>query len=165
MMVEMKLSGLDGVLATLQSLPAEIVSKRGGPVLAALRKGAQVILAEEKKALDRVTSNATASGKKESTGLLAKSLTIKRGKPPSGGNGERVIVTTRRVMYPRKGKPVSVRKTGQLLEWGSSRQPAESWVRSSFNAKAGEAITTVESELVKRIDAIVAKLAAQNQGR
>lgn len=165
MQVTVKLEGLEGVMATLQSLPSEVVSRRGGVVLAALRKGARIILLEEKKALDRVTSNATSSGKKESTGLLAKSLTIKRGKPPSGGNGERIIVTTKRVMYPRKGKPVSVRKTGALLEYGSSAQPSESWVRSSFNAKAAEAITTIEADLVKRIDAIVAKLAAQNQGK
>ena len=38
MKVEFKLQGVDGVLATLQSLPAEVVSKRGGPVKAALRK-------------------------------------------------------------------------------------------------------------------------------
>jgi hypothetical protein len=165
MIVTMELRGLDGVMKTLTELPAAVVSTRGGPVLAALRKGARVLLIEEQKALDRVTSNATVTGKKESTGLLRKSLTIKRGKPPAGGNGERVIVTTKRVMYPRKGKPVSVRKTGQILEYGAEHQVAEPWVRSSFNAKAAEAITTVESELVRRIDLIVKKLAAQNQGR
>jgi hypothetical protein len=52
--VEIQLTGLDGVLATLQSLPAEVVSKRGGPVKAALRKGALVILKAEKANLQAV---------------------------------------------------------------------------------------------------------------
>jgi HK97 gp10 family phage protein len=165
MRIDVELTGIDGVLNTLRSLPPEVVSKRGGPVLAALKKGARVILKQERLNLQSVTSNATASGKKESTGLLAKSLTVKRGRM-NGGNGERVIVTTKKAIYAgRVGKPVSVRKTGALLELGSSQQPAEPWVRPAFNAKAREAITTVETELVKGIDKIVKKLAQQNRGR
>lgn len=165
MRIELKLTGVDGVLDTLRSLPPEIVSRRGGPALAALRKGARVILKQERLNLQSVTSNETASGKQESTGLLAKSLTVKRGRM-TGGNGERVIVTTKKAIYKgRGGKPVSVRKTGALLELGSSQQPAEPWVRTAFNAKAREAITTVETELVQGIDKIVKKLAQQNKGR
>lgn len=166
MRVELQLHGLTGVLATLKSLPPELVSKRGGPVLASLRAGARVILKQEQRNLQAVVSNATASGKQESTGLLLKSLTIKRGKPPTGGKGERVLVTTKRLMYPDTGgKPVSVRKTAALLEYGSSQQPAEPWIKPAFNAKAREAIETIERDLVKRIDKIVKKLAAQNKGR
>lgn len=51
MKVEMKISGVDGVLNTLRSLPSEIVSKRGGPVKLALAKGARFLRDKEKAAL------------------------------------------------------------------------------------------------------------------
>jgi hypothetical protein len=159
--LEMKLTGVDGVIDTLNKLPAEIVSKRGGPALAALKKGAKVIDAARRDNLIRATSGATASGHSESIGLLLKSLQIKRGKSLEGSNGERVLLTVKRVTYPRSGdgKPVTTRKTGQLLEYGSEDQVAEPWVRPAAAAKAAEAITTVERELVAGIDRIVTKLA------
>ena len=43
MKVDVKLTGVAGVLKTLSSLPAEVVSKRGGPVKAALAKGARFL--------------------------------------------------------------------------------------------------------------------------
>lgn len=164
--VEMKLTGLNGVLETLKALPAAVVSKRGGPVKSALRKGALVILKQEKANLQAVTANTNDEGKRYSTGLLLKNLIASRGKAPTGGNGERYLVRVRRKTYPQKsGKPVTTLKTAQLLEYGSSQQPAEPWIRPAFNAKAAEAITTVERELVAGIDRIVKKLAAQNKGR
>lgn len=177
MKAEMKLTGLDGVLDTLKSLPPEVVSKRGGPVKSALRKGALVILKQEKANLQAVTSNATESGKRESTGFLLQNLIASRGKAPSSGKGERYLVRVRRKSYKRRAemaavgkkakKAVSVTtlKTAQLLEYGSSHQPAEPWIRPAFHAKAGEAISTVETELVKAIDRVVKKLAAANKGR
>lgn len=166
MKVEVKLTGINGVLDTLKQLPPEVVSKRGGPALAALRKGARVILNQEKANLQAVTANATESGKIESTGLLLKNLTVTRGKAPTEGKGERVLVRIRRKTYTRAGgKPVTTLKTANLLEYGSSQQPAEPFIRPAFSAKAAEAISTVERELVKGIDRIVKKLAAQNRGR
>lgn len=162
-MIEIRLSGLDGVLATLRSLPPSLVSRRGGPVLASLKAGARVILKAEQANLRAVTSNATASGKRESTGLLLKALTIKRGKAPSGGNGERVIITTKKKIYSdREGKPVSVRATAHWLEYGTESQPAEPFIRPAFNSKAREAISVIETDLLKRIKKIVITLAARN---
>ena len=166
MRVELQLHGLEGVLATLQSLPPEIVSKRGGPVKAALRKGALVILKAEQANLAAVTANATDDDKRLSTGFLSKNLIASRGKAPTSGKGERYLVRVRRKTYPdRKGKPVTTLKVAQLLEYGSSQQPAEPWIRPAFLSKAADVIRTVESELVKGIDRIVKKLAAQNKGR
>jgi HK97 gp10 family phage protein len=166
MKVELKLTGIDGVLDTLQSLPAEVVSKRGGPVKAALRKGALVILAAEKANLAVVTANATESGKRESTGLLAKNLIASRGKPPTGSKGERYLVRVKRRTYARAGgKAVTTLKTAQLLEYGSSKQPAEPWIRPAFISRAREAIATIESELHRGIERAVARLAARNKGR
>ena len=162
MKTEMKLTGVDGVLATLQALPPELVSARGGPVKLALAKGARVILAEAKKNL----RTSIAEGGEESTGLLEKNLVVTRGKPPSSGKGERYLVRVRRKAYPgrRDSKgAVTVRKTGALMEYGSSRQPAKPWLRPAFRAKAAEAITVTTSDLVRRLDLLVRRLAAQNR--
>lgn len=159
--VTLKLEGLDGVLDLLKRLPEETVSKRGGPVKAALRKGAVVILKQEQANLRAVTANATSSEKIESTGLLLKNLVVTRGKAPTSGKGERYLVRVRRKAYVRKGggKAVTTLQTANLLEYGSEKQPAEPWIRPAFAAKAEEAIRTVERELVKGIDRVVKKLA------
>lgn len=159
-LVEMKLTGLDGVLETLKQLPAEVVSKRGGPVLAALKKGAKVIQQQEKANLRAVIAATKDGAKAESTGLLEKNVVVTRGKAPSDGNGERVLVRVKRKSYPKKtGKAVTTLKTAHLLEYGSSHQPAEPWIRPAFASKAEEAIRTVERELAAGVNRIVAKLA------
>ena len=159
MKVEVKLTGLEGVLDTLKSLPPELVSKRGGPVLAALKKGAKVIQLQEKANLRAAIAHTTVDAKAESTGLLEKNLIVSRGKAPTNGNGERVLVRIKRKTYPgRSGKPVTTLKTAHLLEYGSSTQPAEPWIRPAFATKAEEAIRTVERELLAGIARVVAKL-------
>lgn len=164
MKIEIQLHGLDGVLDTLRSLPPEVVSKRGGPVRAALRKGALVILKQELANLQAVTAHATDQAKVLSTGFLAKNVVVTRGKAPRGTNGERYLVRVSRKGYPgRKG--VSTLKTAQLLEYGSSKQPAEPWIRPAAEGRAREAIETVERELLASIDRIVAKLARANAGK
>ena len=162
--VELKLTGLNGVLDTLRQLPPEVVSKRGGPVKASLRKGALVLLREAKLNLARATNDLDADGEESSTGLLQKNLIASRGKAPISGNGERYLVRVRRKTYPdRKGKPVTTLASANLLEYGSSQQPAEPWLRPAFQSKAEEAIRTVEKELVAGVDRIVKKLARQNR--
>lgn len=165
MKAEMKLEGLNGVLETLKSLPPELVSKRGGPVKAALRKAARVIHKQAMTNLERVTSNQTESGEQLSTGLLKKNLVVTRGKPPYGSKGERYLVRVRRKSYPRKGKTTTTLATANLLEYGSSQQTAEPWLRPAFHMKAQEAILTAQSELLKQIDKVVKKLANQNKGK
>jgi len=165
MQVEVKLEGLNGVLETLKSLPPEIVSRRGGPVKAALRKGARVIFKEAQMRLQTATANANEEGEKYSTGLLLKNLVVTRGKPPYSGKGERYLVRVRRKSYQRKGKSVTTLATANLLEYGSVKQTAEPWLRPAFQAKAAEAIRTTEAELLKQIDKVVKKLAQQNKGR
>jgi HK97 gp10 family phage protein len=162
MMVEIKLTGLDGVLDTLRSLPPAVVSKRGGPVRAALRKGAVVIYKQAYANLQAATANQSEESK-QSTGLLLKNLVVTRGKAPYDGRGERYLVRVKRKGYGRKD--VSTLKTANLLEYGSSTQPAEPFIRPAFSAKASQAIQTVEQELIKSIDRIVKKLAAQNKGK
>lgn len=156
-----KITGLDGVLDTLKALPAEVVSKRGGPVKSALRKGSLVILRQAKLNLARSTESLGEDD--TSTGLLQKNLVATRGKPPPGENGERYLIRVKRKKYIRRGATVTTQQTAEWLEYGTEKQPAEPWLRPAFNATAQQAITTTVTELRKGIDRIVNKLAKQNR--
>jgi hypothetical protein len=161
-MPDVKIEGADGVLALLRALPREVAAKNGGPVRKALRKGALVILkqAQSNLAISTAASDASGmfAGAAGSTGLLAKALTVTRGKAPASGNGERYIVRVLRKMYPdRSGKPVSTRATATWLEYGQPDQPAEPWLRPAFSAKAGEAISVTTTALVKDVEALARK--------
>ncbi len=163
--VEFKLTGFRGVLEMLESLPAEVVSKRGGPVKVALRTGARVLLKEARKNLRLVTSNATKEGD-PSTKLLVKNVIASRGKQPTGGNGERYLVRVRRKTYPdRSGKPTTTLKTAQLLEYGSEKQQAEPWLRPAFQAKRQAAVDAIDKALVPAIEKAVAKALQKGKGK
>lgn len=173
MKFEFDVQGLSGMLKTLELLPAEIVSRRGGPIKLALKKAAYVIRdEEERRFLSLVNQNKT----NETTGLLKGSFIVKRGRYSIDGKGEKYIVTVKRKIYSRsltsnikklgsgKVDVTTTLKTAQLFEWGSSHQPPRKFILPSFHAKAGEAVEVFKSELGRRIDVIVKKLAKQNQG-
>jgi len=152
MNVDFKIDGLEHTLSMLRQLPAEVVSNRGGPVKAALRKGARVIQRQVIANLKAVTAG------DDSTGLLEQSIKVTRGKPPSDGKGERYLVRVLRKTYPdREGRPTTTRKTANLLEYGSSKQPAEPFIRPAFASRAREAIEVTVSDLNKSIDKIAQK--------
>lgn len=161
-MVEMKIEGAAGIIETLNSLPPEVVSKRGGPVKLALAKGARLLRDEAKKNLRaQIARNGD-----ESTGLLEKNVIASRGKAPFGGRGERYLVRVKRKTYPgRTGKPVTTLKTANLLEYGSAHQPATPWLRPAFMSKRAQVVDVVIADLRRRIDLVVRKLAQQNKGR
>lgn len=162
MKVEVKLSGADGIISLLKSLPAEVVSKRGGPVKLALAKGARLLRDEARKNAQA----AIAQGGDESTGLLVPNIISSRGKAPTSGKGERYLVRVKRKTYPnRKGETVTTHKTAHLLEYGSSKQPATPWLRPAVQQKGAQVIDVIVTDLRSRLDKIVAKLAAQNRGR
>lgn len=169
MKVDMKVEGLNGVLETLQSLPSEVVSKRGGPVKLALAKAARVIRDQAKINLKA----AIALNGDESTGLLEKNVVVTRGKEPVGTKGERYLVRVRRKAYDgeklgkrqKAGKRVTTHKTASLLEYGSSHQPATPWLRPAVKQKGQQAIEVFTSDLNRRIEATVKKLAQQNKGK
>lgn len=165
MKIEMNVSGLNGVLETLQSLPAEVVSKRGGPVKLSLAKAARVIRDQAKVNLRKSIEY---NGHR-STGLLEKNVIVTRGKEPIGTKGERYLVRVRRKAYPGKkdkdGSSVTVRKTAAFLEYGSSTQPATPWLRPAVKQKGKEAINVFTEDLNKRIAATVRKLERQNKGK
>jgi hypothetical protein len=161
-MMELKVTGLDGVLDLLKKLPPELVSKRGGPVRAALRKGALVIQKQEKANLQAIISGTNNTGGKRSTGLLSKSLIVSRGKAPIGGKGERFLVRVKRKVYPRpsnEGGVTTTLKVARILEYGSSKQAPRPWIRPDAESKAQEAVDVTTKELVRRLNLIVKKLA------
>jgi HK97 gp10 family phage protein len=149
--------GMDEALGMLQKLPAEVVSKRGGPVKSALRKGALLIAREAALNVAHATRNLTDDH--VTTGLLQRSVIATRGKPPQGQNGERYLVRVKRKNYERNGKKVSTLGTARWLEYGTEKQPAEPWLRPAGAAKAQAAIDTIGRELTRGIDRIVRKLA------
>lgn len=156
------ISGLDGVLEMLKQLPPEVVSKRGGPVKLALKKGATVIYKQADINLLLATQGMVSDEKQYSTGLLRKNLIVSRGKEPVGSKGERYLVRVRRKSYPdRKGEVTTTLKTAQILEYGSSQQQPDPWIRPAFESKAEDAIRTVSDDLLQRIDKIVKKLSRQ----
>lgn len=160
---EMRVAGLDGVLDLLRQLPPEVVSKNGGVVRTALRKGGLVILKQALANLETVTSNATAEDRRLSTGFLAKNVILTRGKAVLGANGERFLVRVKRKTYPdaKPPKPRTTLQTAQLLEYGSGQQRAEPWIRPAAISKAREAIETIGAETGKGVARVVRKLAKQ----
>ena len=160
MKVEMKLSGVDDVMRTLQSLPAEVVSKRGGPVKTALARGARYL---RDRAKENLRATIAQSGD-ESTGLLVQNVIASRGKPPIGSKGERYLVRVRQKTYARKGKEaVTTRKTAALKEYGSSHQPATPWLRPAVQQHGQRVIDLVSADVVRQIEKVIAK--ARREGR
>lgn len=155
---ELRERGMDDALALLKALPAELVSRRGGPVKSALRKGAVVLFKQAKLNLQASVQAKSDEEAARSTGLLAANLVVTRGKAPTSGNGERYLVRVRRKSYQRAGKePVTTLKSAQLLEYGSSEQPPEPWLRPAFETRKGEAVQVVQVELVRGLERVVKK--------
>jgi len=160
MKVEMKLHGLDDVIRTLQSLPPEVISKRGGPIKLALARGARYLRDRVKENLQAVITQ----DRDESTGLLLPNVIASRGKPPFGSKGERYLVRVRRKTYERRSKEVvTTRKTASLMEYGSSHQPARPWLRPAVEHHGQKVIEMVSADVVRGVDRTVAKL--RRQGR
>lgn len=145
------------VLATLQRLPAEVVSKRGGPVKLALAKGARLLRDKAKQNLRA----AIAQNGERSTRELERRVIASRGKAPFGGKGERYLVRVKKRDYVNAlGIKTNPLMTANLLEYGSAHQPATPWLRPALAESGQQVIDVVTADLLRRVDATVAKLAA-----
>jgi len=167
MKYEFNLKGASELVKMLHELPAELVSKNGGPVKLALRKAAKVIRDEESRRFQALNSHDPAN-----TGLLDRSIIVKRGRVDPGFKGEKMIVTFKRYVYLKsflsnvkklgtaaKMDTVTTRKTAQIFEYGSSHQPPRPFIRPSFQAKAGEATDVFISDLKRRIELLNKRVA------
>jgi HK97 gp10 family phage protein len=163
-----KIEGIDNVLSMLKSMPPEVVSKSGGPVKLALKKGAYVIATQARLNVQKNTTVAGPEGEILSTGLLAENIIVSRGKGTGLGSskGEVYLVRVRRKVYPgTRKKKVSTKQTARFLEYGTSTAPAEPFLRPAFEQKKKEAVEVVIQDLKDRIDKIAAKLLRQSKGK
>lgn len=159
MKVEFTITGIPGIVRTLNSLPAEILSRKGGPVKLALAKAARLVRDEAKSNLQRSIELRGS----DSTGTTVRSVIASRGKAPSDGNGERYLVRVKKRSFVNaRGQKTSTLMTANLLEWGSGHQPATPWLRPAVTSKGQEAIDVMVTDLSRRIDLIVRQLAAKN---
>ncbi|HEY0878130.1 MAG TPA: hypothetical protein VGE10_06730 [Zeimonas sp.] len=158
----MKMTGLDGVLDTLRKLPPEVVSKKGGPVLRSLRKGASVLVKQARENFHAEALDPGKSGINQITGFTEKAIVARRRAPPPGERGERVVVTVLPRTHPGgrqyRGRTIKANDIAFIMEVGSSTQPAAPWLRPAYAAKKGEAMRVIEKTLVGDVNRIVARL-------
>jgi HK97 gp10 family phage protein len=176
-----RLEGLDAVLKTLRELgPA--ASQKGGPVRAVLRKAAKIIEVQAKANVAAIVAEPNIGGlDSKSTGLLEKSIRIRRLRaPPSGGKGEAFVVSVgkgikrkyaankRNVRTGRAGKTYELPPPafyGWFLERGTERMRAHPWARPAFDQKKNEALAVFVNELPKAIVRLQKKLAKENRAK
>lgn len=153
-----RIEGLEGVMRTLEELPPEIVSRRGGPVRSALRKASKLLVEESRAQIDQIT----AQHGDDSTGLLRQNVVTVRDSRMSGG--ERYFVRIRRKQYPQDhaGKPVNTRQVGAMLEHGTEKRPPMPWMRRAFELRKHQAAQFFAQEINAQLGRIVRRLARRN---
>ena len=164
-----QITGLDDVLRRLKELgPA--ASARGGPVRAAVRKSAMVIVKEANKNIARIVAEPNKSGDNKSMGPMAKSMKPFRMKAKRGGQkGETFTIRApASARYPdskRNPGGDAIQKIANILEYGGThngvRRDAHPWMRPAFHAKRDEAVRVMTDELLKGIAKLEKKLAAK----
>lgn len=157
------IEGLDTVLRRLKALGPE-ASKRGGPVRAAVRKAAMVIVKQAQANVRRIVAEPNIGGSDVSTDTLAKSIKPMRAKAPQKYKGETFFVTVpKRARYPiskRTPTGIGVATVGKMLEYGTSKRKPHPWMRPAFHAKKEEAARVMVSEVEKGIARLEKKVAA-----
>lgn len=156
--------GLDGVLDRMKTLPAQIVSKKGGIIAPALRKGGQVIQKQAQANVRAVTRNTEAEGY-ANTQTLEKAIVVRRDpNPQRSGAAERYrVVIARGRKYPggrlnkKGGKPLTAVMTGRWLEFGDEKQPAEPWMTPAYMSTRERALATVVEEMGKGLQKAIRK--------
>lgn len=171
--VDVEISGIDGVLDMLKNLPADVVSKRGGPVKKALRKAAVIIQKEAQNNIRKIVLEPNKDGKpSKSTGSLEKAVTVGRGKYLGGTLGERYMVwlprekkkyanTRENVRKRRAGKTYTVESPqfyGRFLEYGTSKMQKKPWLRPALMSKGDAAIAVARESLLAELEKITQKM-------
>ena len=161
--IVVNVEGLETTLARLEALPAEVVSKSGGPVKAGLRKGALVIRDEMRRNVQTIVDEPDKDSDTTSTGLLRDSIAVKRGKGHATLKGERYwVMVPKRKRYPT-GSGIPVERVGQMLEYGTSKRGPMPWAGPAFHAKKAEAMQVIVSEMNRAISTIERRLARINK--
>lgn len=122
--VQFRLEGMDTILATMKSLPAELVSKRGGPIRYALHKAGKIMHTEAVRLAPIRTGN------------LKASIVMRRGTEVETGPGyEKQFIFVRRGTSNRR----SAYYAG-FQEFGTSRNKATPFMRPAFHSTGGEVL-------------------------
>lgn len=168
-----KVLGLTGVMDALRELPPEVISRRGGVIRPALRKGGAVILAQAQENVQRIVDEENLDGRFVSTGLAKQSLKIKRTRPLGGANGEAFIVAVKTAKYVGRVMNRKSKKTGKntgkqadlrtndvlfMLEAGTERRRPMPWMRPAFEAKRDQALAVFVDETHKGLERVRKKL-------
>lgn len=153
-----RVRGLNELLETLKRLPPEIVSKNGGPVRTAARKAMQVMQREAIENVQLIVDQPNKDGSTpDSSGTLEGAIIVSRMKPKPGFTGEIYMLRVKRSAKAPNGQTAN--KYGGVLEWGYEGVPAKAWMRRAFESTKEQVAATFGSELRKRIDAAVKKVA------
>ena len=168
-----RIEGLESVLKTLRELPAEVVSKNGGPVRAALRKGAVIIQNRRWPMCRRSSIRRTSMDVSVSNRPGKKSIRIKRVRPLNKQRGEAFIVSVRSQRYPnrtiqrkgpQRGGPENQRRAVHA-GGGDRTQKGDARMRPAFEAKRARRCRCLNHGLPRAIDRAVKKLAKRNGAR
>lgn len=151
---EMRLEGLSDLLAKLKALPAEIGSKGGGPLRLALFTATKLMR-------DDAQSRAPVD-----TGRLQRNVIAFRDRDPrSSGVTEQYAITFRRGKGRGKRRAYSTTSRGEkdafygrFVEFGTSKSPAQPFLRPAFEAKKHEAAELFRTKLAAAIAAAVLKM-------
>jgi HK97 gp10 family phage protein len=151
---EMRLEGLSDLLAKLKALPAEIGSKGGGPLRMALFTATKLVR-------DDAQSRAPVD-----TGRLQRNVIAFRDRDPrSSGLTEQYGITYRRGKKGRDRKAYHTSARGEkdafygrFVEFGTSKSPAQPFLRPAFEAKKREAAELFRTKLAAAIAAAAKKM-------
>lgn len=150
--------GVEQTQKALRSVQYRMFPKRGGPVLAGLRRGGAVVRKAWRGQIDRQVSESQANGSEyQPTGLMRKSVKIYRLKRPSKvGATEAVRVTIDpSARYPSGERVAAV---AGILEHGDSRMEAKALCRKAFAESESAAISAIREGMEKRLSEILGKL-------
>ena len=145
-MLKVKVHGLSDLAAKLKALPAEVASKRGGPLGRALRDAGKVIGDEAKRGYQTMPKlDSDNRDDYTRTNNLAESVRVKRDRNATDVT-ERIVVRP----YARYYVPV---------EFGSELMPARPELRKAFETKKFEALGIFKTKLAIGIERAARKAA------
>lgn len=176
-----EIEGLGELLRTLQALPKEIVSVKGGPVRVGLRAAGKVWQRAAQANIDRIVAEPNKDGRPSvSSGTLKKAVIVSRDPNPHRSKAnERVLVRLRKKdrapngqsvhayggslefgsirQRNAKGKRMTARQKLAYLEHGGESVQAKPWLRPVVPEKSAEALNVFIAETRKAIDRAVKK--------
>ena len=153
--VTITLTGFEDTLRMLESLPPEIVSKNGGIVRKALRKGSMITV---KQAKANVTDIINRDGLDDSTGALLKAIGTQRARHPEKyGASERFVVHARKAP---KVKNLTPAMYGANMELGTEKQKPKPWMTPAYFTTRSQGAQMVVDESNRLIEKVIKQLAA-----